>query len=311
VARLQNAFFSQGVFLQDLRIGAATFVRRESPTASEREFSLTNYGGALGVKLTDRLAVGAGVSLYDFGFETVVGRQNLLAGNFFAPADASGTPMTSALSGDDVSLSFNGGALWMPWRSLHVGASFRRGPRFGFAPAVDAFDEDRDFSGDIELKVPDVWGAGVKWLPLKSERLRLTGDISRVNYSQLRKDFVDDQARALGKPNQLLIDDGVELRAGCEYQFGDTHIVIPRIGLWRDPDHAVRFVPSAAFDDRDDYFSAVLPRGEPVMHYTFGVGVVWSELFEVHLGSDLSSQSKLLTMSFVARFKRTGAVPTP
>jgi long-subunit fatty acid transport protein len=310
VARMNNSFISQGVFLRATFDGILNDANRELPSAAERRFSVTNYGGAIGVKVNDTLAIGAGLSLYQFHLEADSATHSVLLDTFSLP-DFSVTTETRAHTGNDFSVSVNGGVLWSLHPAVHVGASFRRGPRFDFTRRQEVFDSGSDFTSHGQFKVPDVWGAGVKWIPLQSERLRLMLDASRVNYSQLRTDFIDGQTQALGGPERLGIDDGVEIRAGGEYQLGNTRILIPRIGIWRDPDHSVRYVSKPAHDATDVYYEATLPGGEAVMHFTFGVGIVWSELFEVHVGSDLSSRSKLLTASFVARFKRTGVAPPP
>jgi long-subunit fatty acid transport protein len=310
VARVDNSFFSQGAFLRSTFGGITDDRSRELPVDGRRQVSVTNWGAALGVKINDKLAVGGGGSLYDFDLEAAFARHGVLTDTFSAP-DLSLVSSTATQEGDDVALSFNGGVLWKPHPTLHAGASFRRGPSFDFVQHDQVFDSGFDLTRRGHFKVPDVVSAGVKWIPLASERLRILVDYSRVYYAQLRDDFITFQALASARPDQLRIDDGNEFRAGAEYQLGDTHVVIPRIGLWRDPDHTVRYVSTPERDTTDVFYEATLPGGEAAMHFTFGVGIVWSELFEVHVGSDLSSRSKLLTASFVARFKRTGALPSP
>jgi hypothetical protein len=272
--------------------------------------SITNWGAALGVKINDTFAVGGGASLYNFDLEAGFARHGVLT-DTFSPPDLSLVSSTATQESDDVALSFNGGVLWRPHPTLHAGASFRRGPSFDFVQHDQVFDSGFDLTRRGQFKVPDVVSAGVKWIPLQSERLRVLMDYSHVYYGQLHEDFIRFQALASSRPDQLHIDDGNEFRAGAEYQLGDKHIVIPRVGLWRDPDHIVRYVSTPEHDTTDLFYEATLPGGEAVVHFTFGVGIVWSELFEVHVGSDLSSRSKLVTASFVARFKRTGVAPTP
>jgi long-chain fatty acid transport protein len=310
VARVDNSFFSQGAFFRSTFGGITDDRSRELPIDGRRQVSITNWGAALGVKINDTFAVGGGASLYNFDLEAGFARHGVLT-DTFSPPDLSLVSSTATQESDDVALSFNGGVLWRPHPTLHAGASFRRGPSFDFVQHDQVFDSGFDLTRRGQFKVPDVVSAGVKWIPLQSERLRVLMDYSHVYYGQLHEDFIRFQALASSRPDQLHIDDGNEFRAGAEYQLGDKHIVIPRVGLWRDPDHIVRYVSTPEHDTTDLFYEATLPGGEAVVHFTFGVGIVWSELFEVHVGSDLSSRSKLVTASFVARFKRTGVAPTP
>jgi long-subunit fatty acid transport protein len=310
VARVDNSFFSQGAFLRATFGGVTDDFNRELPVDGRRQVAITNYGGSIGVRINDAFAVGGGLSFYKFNLDAQFARHGVMS-DTFSPPDLSITSSTATQDGDDVAPSINGGLLWKPRSNLNVGASFRYGPTFDFEQRDRVPDQLIDLTRRGHFDVPDVISAGVKWQPLASGRLTVLTDLSRVFYSQLLDDFIRFQALASNRPDQLLIDDGTEIRAGAEYQIGDTHIVIPRIGFWRDPAHTVRYVSTPARDSTDVFYEATLPGGEDVMHFTFGVGLVWSELFEVHVGSDLSSRSKLLTMSFVARFKRTGALPTP
>jgi long-chain fatty acid transport protein len=303
VARVDNSFFSQGVFLRSTFAGITDDANRELPIDGRREVAVTNYGGAIGIRINDSLAIGAGASVYQFRLDADFARHGFVSDVFSAP-DLRLVSATAVQTGEDLSLSVNAGVLWKPRAGLNVGATFRRGPRFEFAQTDQVPDAGLDLTRRGQFKVPDVWGVGAKWQPLASGRLRVLLDYSRVYYSQLREDFVVFQSLASRRPDQLSIDDGGEIRAGAEYQIGEIRIVLPRVGIWRDPDHSVRYVPTAANDNIDAFYFATLPGGDDTVHFTFGVGVVWSELFEVHVGSDLSSRSRQLTASFVKRFRR-------
>lgn len=310
VARVDNSFFSQGAFLRATFGGVTDDFNRELPVDGRRRVAVTNYGGSVGVHVNDALAVGGGLSFYKFNLDAEFARHGVMT-DTFSPPDLSITSSTATQDGDDVTASINGGLLWKPRPNLNVGGSFRYGPSFDFVQHDRVPDQLIDLTRQGHFDVPDVVSGGVKWQPLTSGRLTLLTDVSRVYYSQLLDDFIKIQALASNRPDQLRIDDGTEIRVGGEYQFGDTHVIIPRIGFWRDPDHSVRYVSTPAHDTTDAFYEATLPGGEAVMHFTFGVGMLWSELFEVHVGSDLSSRNKLFTMSFVARFKRTGGLPSP
>jgi hypothetical protein len=126
-------------------------------------------------------------------------------------------------------------------------------------------------------------------------------DYNRVQYSQLKRDFIDIQAIASGRPNQLQIDDANEFHGGAEYrtQFGKRAVAL-RGGAWWDPDHTVRYLETA-HDEVDRLYSATLPGGKDLMHYTFG-GAIAVSMVVIDVGADLSSQSKSATASLLVRF---------
>jgi hypothetical protein len=151
------------------------------------------------------------------------------------------------------------------------------------------------------FKVPDVWGAGIEWR--LSESLRVVGDYDRVQYSQLKEDFINIQSISSGRESQLRIDNGNEIHAGLEYLFlGAPKPLAVRGGGWFDPDHAVRYVPTSQGDQLDVLLSATLPGGKNLLHGTFGAGVVLSRWLELNAAADLSSRTRYATASAVVRF---------
>ncbi len=213
VARVDNSFFSQGAFLRATFAGITDDLNRELPVDGRRQVSITNYGGAVGVRFNDALAVGGGVSFYKFDLDARFARHGVLT-DTFSPPDLSIVSSTATQSGEDVTPSVNGGLLWKPHASVNVGASFRHGPSFDFEQHDRVPDAEIDLTRQGHFDVPDVISAGVKWQPLASGRLTVLTDYSRVYYSQLLEDFVTFQALASKRPDQLRIDDGNEFRSG-------------------------------------------------------------------------------------------------
>ncbi|MGH9383747.1 MAG: OmpP1/FadL family transporter [Vicinamibacterales bacterium] len=308
LARVDNSFFTQGAFLRDTFFGVTDDANREVPIGGRRQVAITNYGGTIGIRLNESFAIGGGLAISRFRLDSQFARYGLVS-DLFSPPDRRLVGATAVQSSKDFAASVNAGVLWKPTTSIHLGATFRSGARFDFTQHDQVFDTGFDLSRSGHFKVPNVWGGGMFWSPLVSGRLRVLLDYSRVHYSQLKDDFVTFQALASGRAQQLRIKNGGELRGGAEYQIGNTRIVLPRVGLWLDPDHTITYVPTAAHDATDTFYRATLPGGERLVHVTFGLGVVWSELFEFHVGSDLSSRSKLLTASVIRRFRRAAKTP--
>jgi hypothetical protein len=240
------------------------------------------------------------VSVWTFNLDASFARFGI-EGNFAGPADRSRTSATAEQDGDDAAAAFNFGGLFDVLPYLKVGGSFRRGPSFQFSQRDQKPDENFDLTRHGKFKVPDMWAAGVEWHPI--EPLRVLVDYNRVSYSQLKKDFLDFQGIATGRPEQLVLEDGNELHTGFEYVFLKAPLPLAfRGGFWVDPDHVVRYVPTAAHDETDTLYQAVLPGGETLMHYTGGIGVAASSWLEINGAADISERTKYVTLSTVFRF---------
>ena len=102
---------------------------------------------------------------------------------------------------------------------------------------------------------------------------------------------------------QLVLEDGNELHAGFEYVLLKARLPLAfRGGFWVDPDHVVRYVPTAAQDETDTLYQATLPGGETQVHYTGGMGVAASSWLEINGAADISERTKYVTLSTVFRF---------
>ena len=75
-----------------------------------------------------------------------------------------------------------------------------------------------------------------------------------------------------------------------------------RGGAWFDPDHAVRYEPTAANDSLDVLLKATLPGGENLVHYSFGGGIAATNRLELNAAADISTRTTYLTASAVFRF---------
>lgn len=315
VARMENALFSQGVFQRVTFGGVADDRARELPLAGTRTIAVSSYGAALGVPLGPRLSAGGGLALYTWELDSHFARLNV-GPTIFDAAVTSAVTATAVQEGDGVTVAPNVGVVWQAHTGLRVGGQFRRGPRFSFTQADDIPLNEVHVVRDGHFKVPDVTGVGVEWrLAGRDDQggepavaLRVLFDYMRVQYSQLEADFVDMQALTSGRPEQLTVDDGNEVHGGAEVillrwrgrPLG--HPVFLRGGAWFDPDHAVRYVPTAAHDQLDVLLSATLPGGRNLTHYTVGGGVVLPHRIELNGAVDVSSHTTYATTSVVVRF---------
>ena len=308
---IENTFYYRGAFQRATFFGTVDDRNRDIPLGGTRSVRIVNYGGAVGHswKSTDpdtglpheRIALGAGVSLSTFHLDSHFARFGFVS-SIFGPDDPTITGATAVQTGDDVSVSAHAGVLW---RSRHdgvsIGGTFRRGPSFTFTQRDRVFAADLDLTRVGQFKVPDVWAAGVAWQA--SDTLRLLVDYDRVQYSQLKTDFIDFQAISSGRAAQLAIDDGNEVHGGAEYLvFVRQQPVALRAGAWFDPDHTVHYVPTAAGDEIDTLLSATLPGGRNLVHATFGAGVGLPKRARFDAAADISSRTTSVTVSVLLRF---------
>lgn len=295
---IEDAFLANGVFTRATFAGVTDDRNRELPLGGTRTIHIADYGAAMGARVGERLSVGAGVSVYTFRLTADFARYGFVA-DVFSPADQRIVLATATQRGEAAALSANGGVLVQLVPGLKLGAQFRRGPRFHFTQH-DVVSNGVDLSRRGHFKVPDVASAGVEW---KVGSLRALADYVFVRYAQLKHDFIDIQSLASGRPQQLRIPNAHEIHGGVEYVLsGLSRPVALRGGSWLDPDHAVRYEPTADNDDVDALLRATLPGGENLVHYTLGAGVALTDHLEMNTGADVSRRTASVTASAVWRF---------
>jgi hypothetical protein len=299
LVHIENAFFSRGPFERVTFFGIIDDRNREIPIDGTRDVRITTYGGSV-AWARGNFGLGGGISVSTFRLDARFARHGFVSSIFGLP-DTGLTSATTTQSGEDAAVSGNIGAVWTTSDDrLTVGATFRRGPEFSFVQH-DQVIGGLDVTRGGTFKVPDTWGVGILWSGIPHTRLLV--DYDRVQYSQLIDDFITIQAlSSSGRPEQLAIDDANEIHGGLEYrrQLRSRDVAF-RGGAWWDPDHAVRYVPTAAHDEVDTLFAATLPGGSSVVHYTFG-GAFTVSKWVIDAGTDLSSRSKSLTVSLLVRF---------
>jgi long-chain fatty acid transport protein len=299
--KIENGFFNQGVFRRATFLGETSDLSREFPIGGTRSVDVRSIGGAIGYQLSDRVSVGVGASVWTFDLDASFARYGI-TGDFAGPPNLSRVTATALQVGDDVAPAFNVGGLFDVAPDVQIGASFRKGPSFGFSQRDQLPSTGFDVTRIGRFKVPDMWAAGIQWRP--SEPFRVLVDYNRVEYSQLKQDFLEFQSLASGRPGQLQLEDGNELHAGFEYVFLKFPLPLAaRGGLWIDPDHVVRYIPTAGRDETDILYGATLPGGDTEVHVTGGFGVAPSSWFELNFAFDVSGRTKYMTLSSVVRLR--------
>jgi long-subunit fatty acid transport protein len=263
-----------------------------------------------------RITLGAGLTFYTFDLDGVFGRY--VSPFYGAPTFEPRTEIGHAeQTADNVGVGFNVGALLTLHEDttrmargpdlVQVGIVYRKSPRFSFEAFEGSIDEPVQRNGTFG--VPSVVGAGLA--VRLTEKAAVTGEVTWVGYESLLDGWVSAQSVGSGRVANFTMDDGVELHAGIEY-------VLPkpvrwplalRTGVWRDPDHAIKYAAPTDGDEIDERFAAYLPGGKDLTHFTFGGGVTISRQLQVNAGADFSSRTTVVSVSAVVQFvKRTPVV---
>ncbi len=287
LARFESNFESQGAFFTS----STGLESRLFPVTANLELDIINYGISAAVRASQQVAIGAGVSIYDFSLSSQTQR--------FRPVTFSG-PRGPLLNqqlqdGNEVKAGVNLGIVVMPTNTVQFGAVYRQGPDFPFR-VRNLGAEGQTFLDTVgTFHVPDVFGAGIVVKPV--EGLRIALDYNRIRYSQMVDDFIDVFAPI--DPSDYIVDDANEAHVGVEYLFLNMRRPVAlRGGFWDDPDHAIRF----RRDDPTNQESLLFRGGEDQYHFSGGAGIVLSPRVELNGAVDYSERATLVTLSAVVRF---------
>ena len=293
LVRIRDTFQSEGNF-QDATISSGTITIRELPLRARRDVDIVNYGFSTGIRVTDRIAVGAGLSVYRLRLDSVFQRFST-AGDIFAAPNFSNELFRITQTGEDTGIAFNGGIQVSLRPNLRIGAVYRGGPGFD----VDLSETVSDVQRSGTMEVPDTFSTGVMFRP--RDNVTLAFDYTFVDYDALKTDYVDMQTTQ--RTDRFVLDSGSEIHAGVEYVF-TTLPALPALrgGIWYDPNHSVRYEPTAANDAFDIRWSATLPGGEDLVHYTTGIGLSFGPQLEFNLGADYASRRTTVASSLIYRF---------
>ena len=295
LVRVDQSFLSNGVFQQSPEELTS---RRDSPQQGVRSVSVTGYGVSAAYRAGSELAVGASLTVYSFSLNSDFRRFDTVG--FLGPPNLSVELGRSTQIGDDHAVAPTFGLLLGLSTNARLGVMYRHGASFDFR-TQDGTDPERQGL----FRVPDTFAVGASVRPITT--LTIAAEVTRVQYSRLRRDFVSDQARAVNREADFDIHSGTEIHAGAQYlptlSYGAPKL---RAGMWYDPDHSVHFsavVPASTIADRlfDERLGAALSTGKSLLHVTGGIGVSLSPRFELNGAFDLTSRSHVISASCVIR----------
>lgn len=263
------------------------------------DLDIVNWGASLALRVNDQLALGVGVSYYDFGFGSSSTRFR------------SGTSEVSSVQvqrGDDTAYGINFGVHYAFSDRWRLGGVYRHGPSFDYSglntmllnaqndPVVPPTTQS--FRG-IDFDLPDVAGLGLSFRP--QESLTLSLDVVRVEYSDLENGLVSILSNDSAELARLNLDNGYEVRLGSEYTFAWAERTVSlRAGVWSDPNHTLEFeVPQGAPAPALAVLFSI--PGERETHYALGAGIAF-ESFQIDLAADVSDLVDTYSVSGVWHF---------
>ncbi len=288
----QNAFSTDG----PIESGARFLLSFDSAI----DLKTVNYGASAAFKLGDQFSFGLSAIFSDFEIDSVARR-------FIGGPGVRELAFATGQNGDDTDITFNLGMRWNPSDKFSLGAVYRQGGDFEYDANLVRADAT-GFTKQTDFHIPDVFGVGAAFRA--SENFTINLDVNRVFYSNLSDDIVsgfglDDSVPATAASvAPLRVDDGTEIRLGGEYVFlnGNTPFSL-RAGVWRDPEHTLRFngVPSDLTNGNAVSNAILFSTGDDEIHYALGIG--WAfEKFQLDAAADISDLVDTYSISGVLRF---------
>jgi long-chain fatty acid transport protein len=167
-----------------------------NPYAASTDLEMVTYGVSFAYNLNEHIALGAGLSYYDFDIDTAVTRFNAVA------LLEGATPQAALISqqsqrGDDTDFGYNLGLILRGSDNFNIGLAYRSAPEFDYTARNIAgpnflaplLGTQGVFTGQlladqtVGFKAPDTLGVGFSWRP--SDNLTLNLDVNKINYSNL------------------------------------------------------------------------------------------------------------------------------
>lgn len=290
--RVDQEFNSQGAFQ------FRGFDTRDTALAATRSVTVDTYGASAAVE-TQRLWLGAGLLVQRFALRFQFDR--FLHETFYGVPDPKQNLFQFSQSGDDIGVGAVVGLL-IPLSDAKVGVSYKRAPRSQFSSFSGGLVGTQQRS-TAEFKVPDTLAVGFS--AALGDALLVTTEYTRVFHAQLRSDYVEvlaGQGESRDRINRFTVASAHEVHVGVEYLLPVARRPALRGGFWFDPDHSVRYQPTAANDLLDERISVSLSSGRDLWHVTFGTMIGIHPRVDVSAGVDRSARSTVISTSAIIRF---------
>jgi len=279
---------------------------RELALRANRELEMNAYGVSAAYRFPKFASIGGSFVSYTARMAARFNRYST-PGFFAAPVFTTPNLIGAAeQTADANAYGFNIGGLFRlkeqpaggSGADLVLGVVYRHADGFDFA----AYEGDylRPVTRNGSFDPPDTIAIGLSSHLTSS--LMIAVDVARVGYSSLLDGYISAQtAGTAGRAANFVIDDVTEVHAGVEYVLPVKLSPSLRAGVWRDPNHSIVYHSPANADNEDQRFAAYLPGASDQTHVTFGAGIALSPRYEINGGADISSRSRVVSLSAVVR----------
>jgi hypothetical protein len=298
LVNFETSYFTKGSFVPPLRDGSYFF-----PVRSGLKMRVVNWGAGMGVRLTRGVSAGVSAGLSRMTVNSVLSRY------FLEVFDEANLANESTINDDGNSFFVNAGLIVQAMNNLTIGAIFKYRPSFTLKHEFRITDFPRDTvrTSEVHFNVPKAAGLGLSYRPV--DELTVSFDALYTFYSDLTKDFSITFAEGTTGGSDYKVDNAIELHAGVEYVWL-TRLAgfVFRAGFFNEPDNRIRFtgLPADSPDPNRTFsrqtLAALFRAGDTDFHYTFGVGVVVSDIFQVDVAGNLSNGTDEVVSSVVVRF---------
>lgn len=311
------------VYPPRLETDTASFGAAFFPVAASSDFNGASYAGTIAAAVGKQLRVGLTVAIDQLSATSDLLRTGCIPASCSGSgARSSGVKQNDAIIAkqNSTSNSLTVGALYKPTQTVAAGFVYIKAPSFTLNEDFVGFDfggaphslcqsgflspcSDPLFPQDITLHVPRRFGGGLSARP--NNRVLVSFDVMRVLHSDLMKDFVVTTSFTTLKPANFTVRDVTEVHAGGEYNVvGGSKPVFIRAGVFTNPDHHLRFVPTDNLtthqkSSSNDQFN-LFPE-ETKIFGTFGGGFVVGSHFQMDFAY-VGSRSKEVVVSAAMRF---------
>lgn len=190
------------------------------PYDARTDLTIVNYGVSVGIDANDSIALGAGLSYYDFDIASSTARYAATAAG-----NAADLVSTQRQSGQDHDIGFNLGVMFRVTPQFNIGLAYRSAPEFEYrASNVAGAAFQRELLGQgvftgqtladkrTQFEAPDMFGLGFNWRP--SDNLSINLDLNRINYSNLTNSVDNAFLNNPGDPLTLVTQVDIEFDNG-------------------------------------------------------------------------------------------------
>jgi long-subunit fatty acid transport protein len=302
LVNFESAWYTKGSLVPGIPSTSTFFGATYFPVKADNTLKVVNWGLAGAHKFSGKFSVGASAGV------STISMQSSLTRYFLEVFNEGSVANVATIDDTDLNFFFNAGIIYRPTDNFAVGAIFKRRPTFQITHKFrfTNFPVDSTLTKNINFHVPSSVGLGVSYRP--TDVLTFSLDAVYVLYSQLTSDFVLTISEDASKASDYKVDDGFEIHGGGEYVlFLKSVALVLRGGVYLEPDNRIRFVGNVNDSaDPDRIFSRQLlaglfVKGDSYVHGTFGVGLVFSNSFQLDVAGNLSSVTDELVGSLVVR----------